>query len=423
MNNHHITERIPLQDGTKLNDNITIIRLISSRGGSSLVYLAKEGPYSVIVKEFFPSLKNSGNEYLLKRDENGCCVSFARGSDTVPYYREAVKKFKNQADKTIKAIMPENDNDTKDYRSLYCFTCRDITETVKNQVPFNGTVSYYLVFSTTNGLTLEDYAHNLNDGEDLSLKQVLYITRSILYTVKHLHNKRGYLHLDIKPDNIYISTDIETIEGTVCFLLDLEGMQKIGHISEIPGISVNFAAPEISQIYEFNKEEKTMLINNIGIHSDTYSIAACMFKLIMGKKYTRKIWEHGIKRLQSQKELVFYIKREVSKVVSVSYPYLVDKITNMLSKGLYCLEGNNPAFAAELSKCRYASCADFIADINTLLDILDNRGFHPEILAMHSREHFSEDYYFRKSRSHRNSEDLILDDGLFIQEWLPDVTD
>ena len=423
MNDPQNTKRIPLPDGTKLSKDITIIRLISSHGGSSLVYLAKDREYSVIVKEFFPTLKNSGEEYLLTRDKDGYSISFENGYTDSLSFREDVKRFKNQAVNTIKVVIPENEDDPNDYNALFYFRCTDITQTVRNQDCFKDTVSSYLVFSTTNGLTLEDYAHYRNRGDDLSLEQIMYVTRSILYTVKHLHNKRGYLHLDIKPDNSFISTDIEKIEGTVCFLLDFEGMQRIGHVSEIPGISVNFAAPEITQIHEFEEEkDKMMLMNNIGTHSDTYSIAACMFKLLMGKKYKHRIWE-SIKQLQSQEALICYIKREVSKVLSTTYPYLVDRITTMLSKGLYCLEGNDPAFASEFSKLRYTSCEDFIDDINTCLEILHNEGFHPEILAMRSREHFADDYYFRRSESRRSSEDLISDDSLFIQEWLPDVTE
>ena len=46
-------KRIPLRDGTKLTDNIEIIRLISDHGGSSLVYLARQNAYHVIVKEYY----------------------------------------------------------------------------------------------------------------------------------------------------------------------------------------------------------------------------------------------------------------------------------------------------------------------------------------------------------------------------------
>lgn len=288
----------------------------------------------------------------------------------------------------------------------------------------------------------------------------MYIIRSILCTVNHLHVQLGYIHLDLKPDNVFLSTDITEIERVVCFLLDLEGMQKIGHVTSVPRLSENFAAPEISALIETNFSlihclktlkrqkkfhqpnetiiadlEKTIadletdhksLLDNIGCHSDTYSIACIFFKLLMGSKYNHRMWE-AIKSQQEQESLTELIKEEIRKVLFDSYPYLFDRITNMLAKGLYCLEGNNPTFAAEFSKRRYASCSDFIADIDTCLEILHNDGFHSEVLAAYSRRHFENDYYFRRAgqraSNNRTSENLIADDNLFVADWFPDIVE
>ena len=59
--------RIPLEPGTKLTDNITIVSLLSDAGGSALVYKAKKNGVYTIVKEFFPYVSN----IKLSRDING----------------------------------------------------------------------------------------------------------------------------------------------------------------------------------------------------------------------------------------------------------------------------------------------------------------------------------------------------------------
>ena len=119
-------KRIPLRDGTKLTDNIEIIRLISDHGGSSLVYLARQNAYHVIVKEYYPF-----DGFSLRREKNRCCLSCT--SDE-PDFQNAVNDFRNQQNQHIRAITPEGDKEN--YHSLYYFECNDITEEVKNKSRF-----------------------------------------------------------------------------------------------------------------------------------------------------------------------------------------------------------------------------------------------------------------------------------------------
>ena len=65
--------RKPLQPQTKITQNIVIDRLISELGGTSLVYLAQNGHYNVIIKEYFPSDINN-SEYMLYRSKNNKCI-------------------------------------------------------------------------------------------------------------------------------------------------------------------------------------------------------------------------------------------------------------------------------------------------------------------------------------------------------------
>lgn len=430
--------REPLLSGTRITNNIIISHLLSEHGGTSLVYLAQNGHYNVIIKEFFPSDSNNSN-YLLHRSMNGMCIETnISDENTLAKIESERKRFIEQAKKAELAIKPPHDSKkTNDYAAIYFFECTDITEEVKKTPGFENTSSVYLLFSCRNGMTLDNYIEYISKDGHLSLKQSLYITKSILLTLEYLHEDRHMLHLDIKPDNLLFSTDIKEIERSLCFLLDLEGSWPIGEKVDISSVSNEFAAPEIIKMFKIRNsfhnndldlsklnKQYSILSNNIGTYSDLYSVAACMYKMIMyNKLIDPHRWEDCIQVAVKPKKLLELLLNDVSNSLNEEYPYLIEKITYMLFKGLYCLENNSAAFSEKLSDFRYCSCSDFITDIDNCLEILNNEGFHPEILAMHSREHFSEDYYFRKSGFHRSSEDLISDDSLFIQEWLPDVTE
>ena len=57
---------------------------------------------------------------------------------------------------------------------------------------------------------LEKYLKNTEEGK-LSLKNTLLIALQVLNTLKYVHTK-GYLHADIKPDNLMIITDNKQIK-------------------------------------------------------------------------------------------------------------------------------------------------------------------------------------------------------------------
>lgn len=130
----------------------------------------------------------------------------------------------------------------------------------------NGT-SYYLTDIKTGTVFEEDNPENLSD--------VLATVISISKLIEKYH-KAGYLHLDIKPSNIFVID--ETRELVVLFDVDsVVPMDKLkkGEIKHI-SFSENYAAPE-------QKAEK---ISEIDERTDIYSIGATLFEKIMGRYVT-----------------------------------------------------------------------------------------------------------------------------------------
>jgi len=428
--------RKPLQPQTKITQNIVIDRLISELGGTSLVYLAQNGHYNVIIKEYFPSDINN-SEYMLYRSKNNKCIETNISDENIlAKLKKEKKRFIEQAQKTELAInSPTSSTMGNDYSSIYFFECMDITEDVRQTPGFENTLSVYLLFACKNGMTLDNYIKYISKNGHISLEQNLYITKSILLTLRYLHEERKMLHLDIKPDNLFFSTDIKEPERTLCFLLDLEGIQPIGKKIDILSVSNDFAPPEIRKMFELKQLLKTnpndcelhgqysVLATHIDTYSDIYSVAACMYEMLMfdNPDYLRR-WRECIKVAEEPQKLLKLLQKDVNYKLNEEYPYLIEKITHMLLKGLYCLEKNSTLFSKKLSEFRYCSCTEFINDINDTFDIINNQGFNEEVLLRHSYDMFSENYYFRKNAAkQQDSTTLINNDNLYKQDWFANI--
>ena len=259
--------RLPLKNGTQLTRDITILQLLSDQGGSSLVYLAKRGNYSVIVKEYFPS---EGDFY---REENSCRIKLDKyvSREKKAELLKKRQRFIAQSILAAKAINPTQDSvpNKHDYHAFYFPECLDITDAVLSTKDFNGTESAYLLFSSVNGLTLKEFADKISPEAALTIEQVLIITRSILTTIGYLHNNRKLLHLDIKPDNIFMATDIPNLEECICFLLDPESFQEIGQVKYSPYISEEYAPPEILLLQNLKASKRTKESENLLKYVDT----------------------------------------------------------------------------------------------------------------------------------------------------------
>ncbi len=114
----------------------------------------------------------------------------------------------------------------------------------------------------------EDY----RSYQDRSLKELFLHTKSLTELIGKYH-RNGYLHLDIKPENIFLLP--ETEEHVVLFDVD-----SVIRIEDLAGkkelwlpYSEGFCAPEQVQ---GNREK-------IGMHTDIYAIGALVFEKLFGR--------------------------------------------------------------------------------------------------------------------------------------------
>lgn len=142
----------------------------------------------------------------------------------------------------------------------HCADCDNVCNSY-NRFEANGTA--YMVMEFLSGKTLKAYVKNKK--EQLKESEIVSIIVQTLNGLKEIH-KRGIVHLDIAPDNIYVMPD-GTIKisdfGAACFQKSPKGM-----ITVKPG----FAPPE--QYLENAK---------LGVEADIYAVGANLYWMLTGE--------------------------------------------------------------------------------------------------------------------------------------------
>ena len=123
------------------------------------------------------------------------------------------------------------------------------------------------LYTVTNLQNVDTY----NNVKDNSLKDIFQTAKAIAIAIGKYHN-HGYLHLDIKPDNILIYPETREMVR----LIDFDSIIKIDDTTD-RDISLSYthdyAAPELLQ-----KKRK-----RISVVTDIYSIGAVVFSRILGR--------------------------------------------------------------------------------------------------------------------------------------------
>lgn len=140
-----------------------------------------------------------------------------------------------------------------------------INSTVNSTDIFESNNTIYTVMSMDEGICYSDYT-------DSSLKEVLEHVKTLAGLIKKYHDN-GYLHMDIKPDNVFILP--ETTEHILLF--DFETVRKLEDIKsgkvQMLEFTKGFSAPE--QMYGQT--------GKIGKYTDIYSVGAVLFSKIFGR--------------------------------------------------------------------------------------------------------------------------------------------
>ena len=183
------------------------------RGASCIVYHAVGSDHTEhLLKEYYPKHLD------LSRDSSGQIVV---PEDKVNVYAQGLVRFRDGCERQ-KAIRLSNEG-------LKNFTCN-----VQGYYQVNGTE--YIDMTCFNG-------HTYNHVQEKSVYNLMLRMRTLVQVVGNYH-KAGLLHLDIKPENIYVRPEGETVEDVMLF--DFDSVTSMDELCNTKALSCTktWAAPE-----------------------------------------------------------------------------------------------------------------------------------------------------------------------------------
>ncbi|TWO66958.1 protein kinase [Caenimonas sedimenti] len=207
-------------------------------GGFGITYLARDGNLNlpVAIKEYFPN-------DLATRGANHTVLVRGGQQETQDQYVWGLERFLDEA------------------RALATFRHPNIVRVLR-YFRDNGTA--YIVMEYETGLALKRW---VPQNAPLSQRLLLSIVRPLLDGLEQVH-KSGFLHRDIKPDNIYVRADGSPV------LLDFGSARRVQSNREL----TNIVSPGFAPFEQYHSQ------GNQGPWTDIYSLGAVMYWMVTGKK-------------------------------------------------------------------------------------------------------------------------------------------
>ena len=287
-------ERQKLQDGaiiTKENGEQFVVDRYIGSGGFSLCYLAHiASSYRyVVLKEFYPKRVEKG---VACRRADGKIVVYDPLSETVQNddeeaWNDAFLSFEREVRLSRKAAylydaagkrIRQNNPDTLSVSDPFCDVIGNL----------------YIAVDTAQGETLKElidrgFVRN-SSGEIVSQGSIANILEILLNTTQllaRLHSYNRILHLDISPENIYLTASgagqrllPHILDFGSAIDLDDSTNQAYHHYT-----CNSFSAPEIMALADLDDDQAGYSPDE---SSDTYAVAAILFYALTGKVYSLK---------------------------------------------------------------------------------------------------------------------------------------
>lgn len=227
--------RNALPPGTWMKGRYQILNLLG-HGGFGNTYRAYDAKNHgmVAIKELYPS-------GFVHRDRYSGYVIPEKGKERV--FEVYKNRFRNEA-----RVMQKLRNQPRVLDIYEYFSC--------------GGTEYY-VMQLLEGQNLKEY---LKDNGKMTWQQFAPVIKEVLNTLKIFH-QRGYIHRDIKPDNIFL-----TKQRTI-YLIDYGNVRDFAHADHYTEfLTDHFAPPEQ---YRMNSEQ--------GPYTDVYSLSATIYYCLSAK--------------------------------------------------------------------------------------------------------------------------------------------
>ncbi len=256
---------LPLDDGKEA--EFTVIKE-TGRGSSVITYevLYKRSVTTerCYLKELYPE-HICENENLF-RTSDGVSLKVSHGFDEEPVGEKDFSLIDSkegiffiQDYKNIKELRLKVD-------SAPLFVC-DAQEIYRNES------TYYVKVPFETNETLKDYI----DKTNINLIEILLLGRELALMTQKLHEE-GYLHLDIKPENLLCKSVDKKISQKTLSFLDTGTIARIDDINKIKYLpsSSGYSSPEQEFLHKIDSKHPET--------TDIFSIGAVIFKMLTGEK-------------------------------------------------------------------------------------------------------------------------------------------
>ena len=334
--------------------SFTITKHIGS-GGSSLLYRAKTaGGDNVIIKELFPCAFDSQGAFERSPSDDSIHPS---ASKVIDANGGEVSKARldeyllNSIDKAIQEVaiiesLRKNSN-SEDY---YAYRLRIIDY-------FRANRTFYFVMD-------DEWFDELPKKYDVL--NALKYTRRILESIKTLHESAGYLHLDIKPENIMAGKFDTGKDTPILYPIDFNSAVKISGTHRLTADTISrttaYAAPELMKVFGQNFDAA-----KIGKHTDMYSAGITLFRFLTFAYMSDEEFNTvagKISDVSLRNGLLNKCKPLAAEIKSKHGPKVFGGINHILLKALY------PSVSF-----RYKNCADMWVDVAKVAEEAENKIF------------------------------------------------
>lgn len=234
-----VSERY-LKPGTELQDRFIVGHVLGA-GGFGITYVGYDKLLlrKVAIKEYYP-------EQFIIRKEDGLTVSVA-SQDDQPKFRKGIQQFLEEARSVARL--------------------QDIKGVVEISSFFEQNSTGYIVMEYLEGMDVKTILKKSGNKKDYDWCRRVVLT--VLNILKEVH-KRGVLHRDIAPDNIFV-----TNEGVIK-LIDFGAAR---HASELANRNTSVVLKVgYAPIEQYSKN------SNQGPYTDIYAVAALFYRMLTGQK-------------------------------------------------------------------------------------------------------------------------------------------
>ena len=337
---------------------------IAGAGGSSVVYLARPVEDAskdyVIIKEFFPQ------GYGIERETAGPRA----GELKIPAgYQEQIQSMRLRVmreSEIVQTLRDDRLDGTEDGRSNNGWF-------LSYSKPIEANHTLYTVITTESGKML---SQKIKNNEFSSFTDICDCILKILDALEPVHAK-GFLHLDISPDNIHFS------DSKIARLIDFNSAFQMGSDANdwIPSYKPGYSPRELTRVSPTKPPA-------LSPATDLYAVVAIFFRMLVGRTpqegdwISPKNWElsAGSGPLQGRSDL------------------LVKQTNGVLRKGL-----------SRRPESRFQSIAELRAAIEELQKMAT------ELQLVHAPRHASRHFVGRKSEIAQIDQMLQQDNYVFLE--------